>query len=106
MPVIAAASSMTLCAARRRVPPRWTISTARKIFPSERGGYNFQCIPVGFGSEERRKDVPKEWWGLSKANLQRLTGVKTAKFCHNKGFIGGAMTFEDTMKMVKLAMER
>ena len=39
------------------------------IFPSERGGYNFQCIPVGFGSEERRKDVPKEWWGLSKANL-------------------------------------
>ena len=43
--------------------------------------------------------------GLRGLELQEVTGVTTASFCHPAGFIGGAETFEDAMAIAKLAVE-
>ena len=73
------------------------------VYPSNRGGYNWMCIEEDFNSKVHRRDVPKEWWGASEIELRRKTGIPTIRFCHVDGFIGGAETLEDTIKMVKLA---
>ena len=75
------------------------------VFPSNRGGYNWQCVPDVLGSFGQRKTVPSEWRGLSGENLQRVTGVPTANFCHAAGFLGSAETFEDAYALAKLAVE-
>lgn len=80
------------------------------IFPSDRGGYNWQCVPDALGSFGQRKSVPIEWRGLSN-DLEKspilisdATGVATATFCHPAGFIGGAETLEDAIALAKIAV--
>ena len=75
------------------------------VYPSQREGYNWRCVPRSTNSYGKRKAVPYEWRGLYGTELQKVTGVKTATFCHPKGFIGGAETLEDTIKMVKIAVD-
>lgn len=75
------------------------------VFPSNRGGYNWHGVPTEFAGFELKVPVPKEWNGLSDEELQKVTGVKTASFCHKDGFVGGAETLEDTLKMVELAIK-
>ena len=75
------------------------------VFPSNRGGYNWQCVPDALGSFGQRKPVPTEWRGLRGKDLQELTGVQTASFCHPAGFIGGADTLEDALALAKSAVE-
>lgn len=74
------------------------------VFPSNRGGYNWQCVPDSLGSFGQRKSVPTEWKGLRDFDLQKVTGVATASFCHPAGFIGGATTLEDALALAKLAV--
>ena len=75
------------------------------VFPSNRGGYNWQCVPDVLGGFGQRKPVPNEWKGLRGLELQEVTGITTASFCHPAGFIGGAETLEDAMAIAKLAVE-
>lgn len=75
------------------------------VFPSTRGGYNWQCVPDTLGGFGQRKPVPTEWKGLHDLDYQKVTGVKTAIFCHPAGFIGGAETLEDAISIAKLAVE-
>lgn len=73
------------------------------VFPSLRGGFNWQCVPTSFGSFEQRKSVPDSWKGASKEELVKLTGIKTATFCHPAGFLGSCDTLDDCVKMAMLA---
>ena len=73
------------------------------VFPSKRGGYNVYAVPVEIGSFENRKSLPKEWRGLRDEALQKATGVESARFCHNSGFICSADNFEDAIKIAKMA---
>ena len=75
------------------------------VFPSNRGGYNWQCVPDALGSFGQRKPVPSEWKGLSGEKLQKATGITTATFCHPAGFLGSAETFEDAYALAKIAVE-
>lgn len=75
------------------------------VFPSNRGGFNWQCVPDALGSFGQRKSVPSEWKGLRDADLQKITGITTATFCHPAGFIGGADTLEDAIALAKLAVK-
>ena len=53
------------------------------MYPSLCGGYNWQAVPLeAFG---QRKAVPSEWRGLKGSDLQKVTGVATATFCHLGG---------------------
>ncbi len=74
------------------------------VFPSNRGGYNWQCVPDKLGSFGQRKSVPSEWKGLNGSELQNITGVSTASFCHPAGFIGGAATLEDAIALANIAV--
>lgn len=74
------------------------------VFPSNRGGYNWQCVPDSLGGFGQRKPVPSEWKGLRDASLQEVTGIPTAIFCHPAGFLGSAQTLEDAIALAKLAV--
>lgn len=73
------------------------------VFPSKRGGYNVYAVPKEKGSFENRKSLPEEWRGLRDENLQKVTGVKTARFCHNAGFICSSEEREDAIKLASMA---
>ena len=75
------------------------------VFPSNRGGYNVQAIPDAIGSFGNRKSLPEVWCGVPANDLQAVSGVSDAKFCHNSGFIGGADSLEGAMVMAKKAIE-
>lgn len=75
------------------------------VFPSNRGGFNWQCVPDAPGSFGQRKSVPESWKGLRDEVLQAETGVETAIFCHPAGFMGAAETLEDCLKMAQMAVE-
>ena len=74
------------------------------IYPSLRGGFNWQTVLTDLKSHKPMRAVPKEWCGLKGKELQEITGVETAIFCHDGGFIGGAETIEDTIKLVQKAI--
>lgn len=73
------------------------------VFPSNRGGYNIYTVPKDISSFESRKNLPKEWAGLRDKELQKVTGVETARFCHNACFICVADKKEDAIKLANIA---
>lgn len=54
------------------------------VYPSERDGFAWQGVPDALGSYSQRKSVPEAWRGLNGDDLQLVTGVPTAVFCHPK----------------------
>lgn len=74
------------------------------VFPSNRGGYNFQCVPTSLGSFGQRKAVPASWKGIKEEKLQEETGVADATFCHPAGFIGGAQTLDGALALARKAV--
>lgn len=75
------------------------------VFKSNRNGYNVRAIPKVLGSFENRKRLPQKWAGLRNEELQNVTKVKTATFCHNAGFICVAGTLEDAIELARQAVE-
>lgn len=75
------------------------------IFKSNRRGYTIRAVTKELGSFESRKKFPKEWARLRNEDLQKVTGVKTATFCHNACFICVADELDDAIKLAKLAVE-
>ena len=76
------------------------------VYPSGSGPWRIQTVPVEPGSFEDRKSLPAPWAGLSDQALQEVTGIDDAMFCHNGLFIAGAESYESTMKMAQMALER
>ena len=74
------------------------------VFPSRRGGYNVQAVPVFPRSFEVRKKLPEAWAGLRNKELQDVTGIESATFCHNARFLGVCEQLEDAIKMANLAI--
>lgn len=75
------------------------------VFPSKRGGYNVYAVPIEIGSFENRKLLPQGWRGKRDEELQKVTGVRTARFCHNAGFICSCETLEDALRLAYQAIE-
>ena len=73
------------------------------VFPSSRGGYNVYAVPLELGSFENRKSLPNEWRGLRDRDLQEVTGVKTARFCHNAGFICSVDSKDGALELANMA---
>ena len=74
------------------------------IYPSQSGQWRIQTVPVEPGSFEDRKPLPAAWAGLADKELQDVTGIADAMFCHNGLFIAGSESFESTMKMAAMAL--
>ena len=52
-----------------------------------------------------RKSLPEEWGGLEGKELQDVSEVEDAIFCHKKLFIGAAKSKEGAIKMVEKALK-
>jgi len=54
---------------------------------------------------ELRADLPAAWAGLSGRDLEAVTGIEGAGFCHNGRFIAAAKTREAALALADLAVE-
>lgn len=54
---------------------------------------------------EQRADLPLSWAGLTDGALEKASGVKGAKFCHNARFIAVAETREAILEMAQIAVK-
>lgn len=76
------------------------------IFPTpDKTQFRVQGVPVESGSFECVKFLPKEWRGKEENEINKLARITSAVFVHPNGFIGGARTHEDVIKMAKEALE-
>lgn len=69
------------------------------IYPSNRGGYNIQCIPVSAENNESKLPFPESWCGKEGEDLQSESGYKSIRFVHKSGFIASANEFEEAVKI-------
>lgn len=67
------------------------------------GTWMAQCVPDALGSFGKRKALPEAWGGLRDEELQRVTGVADAVFCHPGLFICGARTPESAIRLAQLS---
>lgn len=54
---------------------------------------------------EQRADLPAGWAGLSGTELEQVSGVTGAKFCHKARFIAAASNRDAILKMAELAVQ-
>lgn len=76
---------------QRRHDGSWSVITIRKNEEQD----NFA----------NRKDLPKAWAGLRDEELQKITGVDDAVFCHRALFLAVAKSKEGAMKLAQIALE-
>lgn len=75
------------------------------IFPDSARGMRVRSIPVSSTSFVLRKALPERLRGLRDADLVKLTGIESIMFVHMSGFIAGAKTREDALKLAVLGLE-
>ncbi len=75
------------------------------IFQEEKDNWIACAVPVELRGFESRKPFPKSWAGLEKEELQKITGVKDAKFCHKNLFIVVAGSKKGVIKLVELGLK-
>ena len=74
------------------------------IFPDSNGTWRVQAIPEDKRSFKSKKSLPESWAGLNAEELQKVTGINDAIFCHAGRFIAGAKSKEGILKMAELAL--
>ena len=65
------------------------------VFPSNRGGYSIQIVPVASAGYETRIHTPEEWHGKQGREAERT--MPGMKFCHRNGFIASFNTKENAL---------
>ena len=75
------------------------------VYPSNRGGYSIQGVPVSTEDNTLICDFPESWCGKEADELRKISGIKTLRFCHPNGFLAAAETLEDAVKTAKLSIE-
>ena len=64
-----------------------TTDYAFVVFPSPRGGFNAQVVPVSKNDQTAKVPFPQVWWGAEECNLP-----EHVTFCHASGFLLAADT--------------
>ncbi len=75
------------------------------VYPSNRGGYSIQGVPVSKEDKTLVCEFPEEWRGKEPSELQEITGINSIRFCHPSGFLAAADEKEDAIKIARLALE-
>ena len=76
------------------------------VYPSNRGGYAAHTIPTFYKGFTPKTSFKKEWAGLRDDEFQKVSGVRTARFCHNNLFLATADTLEDALKLIYLTLKK
>jgi uncharacterized UPF0160 family protein len=76
------------------------------LFPDGNNGWRVQAAPLSHVGFELRKPLKKEWCGvINLETLRNLSGIEDIIFCHANGFIGGAKSFESSLKMAVMSLD-
>ena len=59
---------------------------------------------IGLQNMESKKPFPENWRGLRDEELQKVTGISSASFCHNSGFYCVAEKRQDAVELAKLSI--
>ncbi|NLK74259.1 MAG: MYG1 family protein [Clostridiales bacterium] len=76
------------------------------IYPSDRGGYCAQGVPLDRDTKELKIYFPEEWRGKRGDELRESSGIGELHFCHNSGFLVATDTVEGAIKACVVAKER
>ena len=71
------------------------------VYPSNRGCYAAHTVPTKYKGFTPKIPFKKEWAGLRDEELQKVSGIKTAHFCHKKLFLATADTKEDAIRLIE-----
>jgi uncharacterized UPF0160 family protein len=66
--------------------------------------WRLECVRKQKYSFENRKNLPESWGGLREEELQKITGVQDAIFCHRALFLAVAKSKEGAIKLAELAL--
>ena len=75
------------------------------VYPSQRGGFSAQGVPVSQQDNTLRLPFPESRAGQPAVELQRLSGIATLRFCHNNRFLISADTQEDAIQACLLTQQ-
>lgn len=67
--------------------------------------YAVSAVPISPVSFKLRKPFPLEWRGKRSDELVRISGIKTANFCHQTGFLCNTKTREDAILLAQKAVD-
>ncbi|MCM1082939.1 MAG: MYG1 family protein [Clostridium sp.] len=73
------------------------------VFPSSREGYVVQTVLRSDDSGEPIVAFPREWYGKSKEELRKISGIDGFIFCHNAGFLACVESMDDAVKMIRIS---
>jgi uncharacterized UPF0160 family protein len=66
--------------------------------------WSVKTIRNDFLTFNARKDLPESWAGKTNGELEAITGVPGATFCHKNRFLAVAKTKEAALKMAEIAL--
>ncbi len=72
------------------------------VYPSARGGYNIQAVPIEIGSQECKLPFPAHWRGKNREELENIIGIPGVNFCHPGGYLMNTDTEEQAICICKL----
>ncbi len=76
------------------------------VYPRKTGGtWGVKAIRQDPKTFINRKNLPKLWAGLKDEELQNVTGVRNAVFCHRALFMAVAGSKEGAIKLAQIAVE-
>lgn len=75
------------------------------VYPSQRGGYNAQAVPVSVDSQQCKKPFPEDWRG-KRSELDEITGLKGMIFCHPHGYLLAAEDQETAVEACRISLSR
>jgi uncharacterized UPF0160 family protein len=78
------------------------------IYPGDAAKTNWrvQAIPTSESAEfDNRCPLPEAWRGKRDEELSKIAGVEGGIFIHATGFIGGAKSKEETIKLAEKSLQ-
>lgn len=69
------------------------------------GSWGVEGVAENKNSREKRKSFPADWAGLRDEELQKVSGVSDAVFCHRALFMAVAKSKEGAIKLAQIAVE-
>lgn len=75
------------------------------IYPDQNNRWRIDAVRNPDEVYKNRKDLPQAWGGLRDEELQKISGVSDAVFCHPGLFTAGAVSQEGALKMAQMALE-
>jgi uncharacterized UPF0160 family protein len=69
------------------------------------GNWGVKAIRKNLGTFENRKNLPSSWGGVREDELQKITAVNDAVFCHHSLFVAAAKSKEGAIKLAQIAVE-